>query len=92
MLNEECKLCDISTEVFDIIQHKNLKQYVYVVKDFAYITFSSKFVYNLEMDEFIIFLIRPTIKSEFMTNEDVKYKKLCECEDIKKQSKVYKKE
>ena len=27
-LNEKCKLCDISTEVLNIIQQKELKEYV----------------------------------------------------------------
>ena len=64
-LKEECSLCDISTEVLDIIQHKKLKEYVCIVNDFAYQMFSSKFGYNWKRDEFMTFPINPTITNRF---------------------------
>ena len=70
ILNEKCPLCDISTEVLDIIQRKQLEEYVCIVEDFAYETFTSKFGYNWQMDEFITFPIHPTITNRFITKEE----------------------
>ena len=99
-LKEECSLCDISTEVLDIIQHKKLEEYLCTVNDFAYQTFTSKFGYNWQMDEFITFPIHPTIKNRFITKYEKEYEKWEEweeCENIKnklirkrKNSKKYK--
>ena len=78
-LNEKCSLCDISTEVLNIIQLKKLEEYVCIVDDFAYQTFTSKFGYNWQMDEFITFPIHHTITNRFIKE----WEELEECENIK---------
>ena len=75
-LNEECTLCDISTEVFGIIQSKNLEDRVCIVYDFAYRTFTSKFGYFWETDELITFPIHPEITDRFITEEESYYENL----------------
>jgi hypothetical protein len=72
ILKEECTLCDISTEVLEIVHHKELEEYVCIVNDFTY-TYSAKFGYNWKMDEFITFPIHPAITNRFMTYEDVEF-------------------
>ena len=90
-LNEKCSFCDISIEVFNIIQLKKLEEYVCIVKDFAYLTFTHKFGYNSRMDEFITFPIKSTITNRFITKEEEELEKIFK-EEEEELEKIFKEE
>lgn len=81
-LKETCSLCDISTYVIDIINKKNLNELTCIIEDFAYLTLTSKFGYDWNMDQYLVFPIHPEIKNRFITETNKYMENIQRCDNI----------